>query len=137
MHFLFQGESIQEKACDNSLPECPGAGSSEEELEEEEDPEEYSYPRHHHHHNHDLHLLQLQNGTTPPGCECGCILHDLETWRNDTLVIFISSNYSSPCSDEDEVDHHKFKWILHVRLRNSLFIFMICHFPVHLKSHGL
>lgn len=127
-----QGESIEERGCDSAIPTCPtpilyvdtesegGVGLVSREDNADGGGSMSGENNHHYHHHshsqhrHSLHQLQLENVTLTPGCECGCILYDLVPERNDTLVIFISSNYSSPCADEDEVDHHKFKWIFHV-----------------------
>ena len=57
--------------------------------------------------------FSVLNVSTTPGCECGCILYDLIPTKNYSLVILISANQSS-CADEDEEDHHNFRWILHV-----------------------
>ncbi|OXA53254.1 Semaphorin-5B [Folsomia candida] len=127
------GESIEERGCDSAIPTCPtpilyvdtesegGVGLVSREDNADGGGSMSGENNHHYHHHshsqhrHSLHQLQLENVTLTPGCECGCILYDLVPERNDTLVIFISSNYSSPCADEDEVDHHKFKWIFHAK----------------------
>jgi hypothetical protein len=125
---VLQGEAIDERACDReSMPECPGAtpvlyidsgGSSGESIsligpQHRSAGEESGGGGDFHGQEEDQHHGGLNMSSTP-GCECGCILYDLIPGRNDTLVIFISSNHSSPCADEDEVDHHKLKWILQV-----------------------
>lgn len=62
------------------------------------------------------------NVSTTPGCECGCILYDLISAKNYSLVILVSANQSS-CADEDEEDHHNFRWILHVS--NSVLVLFV------------
>lgn len=69
--------------------------------------------------------LSVLNVSTTPGCECGCILYDLLPTKNYSLVIIISANQSS-CADEDEEDHHNFRWILHVSEKGSHILFVLC-----------
>ena len=60
-----------------------------------------------------LHASLNMNLSTTQGCECGCILDNIQPGINYSLVVIISSNQSS-CGDQDEEDHHHLKWILNV-----------------------
>lgn len=129
----FQGKSIQDEPCDTGIP-CPptpgrrqspptvhtGVGrKGNEKTGSVSSPGEIGEHLGRHGGNRKYTSrpsfmdFSVLNVSTTPGCECGCILYDLVPTKNYSLVIIISANQSS-CADEDEEDHHNFRWILHV-----------------------
>ncbi|CAL8116004.1 unnamed protein product [Orchesella dallaii] len=130
-----QGKAIQEEPCDTGIPcpQIPGrrpqtATGQEGAAIKSNEPSSPGSPTELDHFGRDggnrkyltgsghatFMDLSVLNVSTTPGCECGCILYDLVPTKNYSLVILISANQSS-CADEDEEDHHNFRWILHAK----------------------